>query len=263
MGYLWSVQAASGANVAAVYDRLHEISCSEDDLSVCTESASSGRIASDLLVPGFSYKFSVTVTNFWGASATDSVVVYKSESPIPRIMIEGESVRTVTRSDQVWLHSQVQLSDCLTADQQMDYEWSVVPGSPPITLDPAVVGFRDLVLQPGTLESGQTYQFNFRGTVRSNPELYSNAMVQLNVGYAPFTLAVVGGSRRVPADSHFGIRNAVTDPEDPDLTSYLSFTWACINTVTDGECSDELGFRNLMSTGGVELAVRAGMLAAG
>ena len=155
MGYLWSVEAPSGANVAAVYDRLHQISCSGPDLSHCTEAASSGRIASDLLVPGFSYKFSVRVTNFWGASASASVVVYKSQSPIPGIMIEGESVRTVTRSDRVLLRTIVELSDCLEADQQMDYAWSVLPGSPPVTLDPAVAQFRDLVLQPGMLESGQ------------------------------------------------------------------------------------------------------------
>jgi hypothetical protein len=243
MEYSWSVEATV-ETLAAVYDHLHSIK------------SSVARISKDLLDPGHTYKFLVTVTNFWGATESNAVEVFKSIEPTPGITIEGAGYRTVKRSEDLWLRSQVKVSECLQGDQQMDFLWSVLPGSPPVQLDTTAVSKRDLVISQGSLEAGQTYHFNFRGAVRSHPSLYSDATVQLQVELASFHAAIVGGNRRVPVPSgagSFTIQTVVVDPEDMERIQTVSYSWSCVKRLTGAECGSSIEYRNLMAMADSEL----------
>ena len=257
MGYVWTALAGVGANLAAVYEVLHLASCEPGAELPCNQAV----VSADTLVSGKSYTFTVAVTNFWGSTSSASVAVYKSADPTPRVVIAGPTTKVVRSSDVLKLRSDVELSGCYNGDAQMSFEWSLVPGSPAVDLPAAFVNSREIALPKGSLQAGQTYGFNFRGSMDATPWVQANAQVQVVVSFSSFDFEIVGGSRTAPTSRDVEIQTSIADPEDAELDHSVSYEWRCVPLVgSDPTCATSQAYYNLLSTSADVLVLPANLL---
>ena len=221
MGYTYTALAGVGANLAAVYDILHEQSCRPLAETPCNQAV----VSSETLVSGKTYTFRVAVTNFWGATSTATAVVTKSSRPTPTVLISGPTTQHVRRSDTVVIRSDVELSSCYNGDAAMEFGWVQLPGSPGIELPAQFVNSREIQLAKGTLQAGQAYRFQFRGVVEG---LAASAEVAIDVSYSGMDVEIKGGSRTVPASLDPMVLSVlIADPEDPNIEHLVSYEWGC------------------------------------
>ena len=259
MGYTYTALAGVGANLAAVYGVLHLASCPPLSEMPCNQAV----VSADTLVAGKMYTFTVTVTNFWGATGSATVMIYKSSQPTPKVLIAGPTTKNVRSSDTVLLSSDVEVSSCYNGDAQMNFAWSLLPGSPAVTLPAQFVNSREIQIAKGQLAAGQTYRFGFRGIMAANVAYMADAEVSVVVSYSELDIEIVGGSRDAPNSRSVPVRMFVTDPEDIALASPVSYVWVCEPVAAPGtECATTQAFHNLQSTANEGLTLTPGMLPA-
>jgi hypothetical protein len=257
MGYTYTALAGVGANLAAVYDALHLASCPPLSETPCNQAV----VSADTLVAGKTYTFTVTVSNFWGASGSATAVIYKTSQPTPKVLISGPTTKNVRSSDKVPLSSDVELSSCYNGDAQMSFEWTQLPGSPTVTLDPSFVASREIQISDGSLQAGQTYTFSFRGAMEAQPGIEASAEVDIVVSYSDLDVEIVGGSRSAPVSRASDVSVFVADPEDQELQSSISYEWGCEPVAAPGtECATTQAFHNLQSTAAEVLTLSSGVL---
>ena len=268
MGYTYTALAGVGANLAAVYNVLHEQSCPPLAETPCNQAV----VSSETLVSGKTYTFTVAVTNFWGATSSAEVVVTKSSDPTPTVLISGPTTQHVRSSDKVTIRSDVELSSCYNGDAAMSFRWTQLPGSPEIELPTQFVNSREIQMARGTLQAGQTYRFQFHGTVVSSPSvaLSASAEVAIVVSYSAIDVEIRGGSRTVPESLDTMKLNVfVVDPEDPDLETLVSYEWDCEplerpgEVCVSGSSATSQSFWNRLGQAAEELTMPSGILPVG
>jgi REJ domain len=236
------------------------------------------------LEPSGVFQFTVTVTNYFGASANGSVVVRVASAPLPLVSIDGPTSRQVTPADRLSLAATGAVPICkdsASADKKLDYEWSlvsanVIPGvvdvgysvtnlSPWLPSLQSFVGRQRSVLNLPMLQLGITYRIQVTTFLVSNRTLANTASVDVSVGSGGVRAVISGGSSRsVGSQTSWTISaNSSVDLDGIALTTF-SFSWSCSALGSDGTsatvCNNTIGEALDLSPSGPHWSSNGSML---
>ncbi len=199
----------------------------------------------EALVPGARLRFSVTVATVLGASATQAVDVTVGLDPVPAVLFDGPSVRTVPASIAptvvVVASHKVCGASTGTTPSPLIYNWTLLSAvSSPVLTDPAYTlqgDWSDAALGrmarfPGhlklpMLQVGFVYLLRVTVTTTTQPPLSNDATVSVSVTSAGLVAAIKGGDRRVATDSSFLLDATASADLDRVAGDPMRFEWTC------------------------------------
>lgn len=248
---------ASGRTLRFAWGMLPNVP-NEGTISDTLAAASATATQSSVLIPGsdlapdIPYTFYVEVRNFLDTFSQQAFTVVRSSVPVPRLIVEGDTVLRVYRSQHVYIPVTVSIPDATggsecrldLAGAKMTYEWSFdQTQSVRVTfpLDEATRRSRVLYIPPGTLQAGQTYFLRVEGRVEGRPELSAEAVAIVQAKYEDLLVRLDMPSE-ITTEDDLTLSTALSvDPNDPTLPGEppvapfgpFLFSWQC-NPVIDG-----------------------------
>jgi len=247
--FIYSLTASSWENNTALEKFLNEINT--------LNAGNSQNQLSPLTIPkvnfesGQTYEFVLTLTNFFGntASSSEFVVAVDSNS-VPTISIEGELHRTAKRGARLSLFalatSPVCAGDAPKSIPSSSYAWNVTKdGSPLDSLVSESNDNRFFKLEPWTLEVPATYTFHVKAADSSG--LSSSTSVDVSVTRSELVAILSGGNKIVSQLSSATLSASSSyDPDFPSLTwkeNNFTYAWSCFESSSTGDYgSDCNGF---------------------
>lgn len=169
------------------------------------------------------YVFSLTITNWMGATASTTATVTKSSKAVPTVSISGPSLVSILRNSTLSLQG-VASSSCNTSFDQLTYAWTIDPS---VGLDSSALSSADLSVPANTFTAGTTYTVTFKASDSSDADISSSASVTVTVGERALVAVINGGNKQYQtADTISLDASASYDPEGlPDL----AYSWSCVS----------------------------------
>ena len=133
----------------------------------------------DMKFLDFSYQILVHVTDFLGVSTEVVKSVLKKSSPVPTLVFDLPVIETLS-SEMVLIKAAVQYSACPVPSGALTFSWKQTAGpSLPSALLSSTVP--QLLIAPGTLAPGSSYQLVLTAVMVHDPTQTSEATVTLRV----------------------------------------------------------------------------------
>ena len=204
-------------------------------------------IVPELLLPGATYVFSVTVSD--RAQRADTVRVEVGHAPLapPEVAIdEGERVETA-RGRPLVLHGGARAIDCDGRQREVGFAWSTEPPLP----DVAEVRGPVLDLAPGVLEVGVTYSVTLTAWLADAPDTLGTATIEVAALPGALQPVIAGGDREHPIDRDLQLdASGSRDPDAPideplRAVDGYEFEWGC--TRDEGACDLDLAAEPVLS----------------
>jgi len=220
---VWSLNttdAATEESVSAIVAALSAASSARSLLVV---------LPAHIVVADASYKFVLTLTNWFAVSDSSNIIVKKSFAPVPIVSINGDGVRNIYKDTDLSFTGVYSGLACNETYGPAKLLWSITP-SPAGVVGSTTTSF---MIPANTLIPGQTYTVTFTVTDVDSGEK-NNATVQVIVGARPLVAQIIGGGRQ------FGTTENVTlsasNSSDPDNIAPLTFSWSCVVKATSAPC---------------------------
>ena len=141
-----------------------------------------------------SYTFTLTLTNFLGLSASQTVLVTATGSPdVVQVSIIGPSYKTIVASSPLQLQSIASLSHGASKSSTVGYTWTLQQGTTMVSVSSMSADPSKYVLTPYTLKNDKLYTVTVTATVGTSA---ATASTSVYVANGIITAVVVGGSRR-------------------------------------------------------------------
>jgi len=188
--------------------------------------------------PGTSYGFTVSLTNFLGATGQEFASVIILNEVMPTAFIPGSSFRTITRSDGLSLQASASVaSGCngLVTSQNLRYGWVIsldgvsLPAAQQSLL--SSVQANAFVLQPYTLSVGNVYDIEVTVTYTVTGAVTAES-VQVLVQPSVVDAIISGGSEVtvqlgnvLVLDGSLSIDDDISD--ETGAAAGLTFLWSC------------------------------------
>ncbi|OQR89904.1 transmembrane protein, partial [Thraustotheca clavata] len=209
-----------------------------DDLRAFTivagNSSQTLSIPSSNLTAGASYTFSLTLTNFFGASSTSGpIAVTKSNMPLPIVSIKGPSTVAIFRSSSILFTSTASPASCGNTDTSniaLNFQWYIASTGPLTLVTSTSRNPRQLKLPARYLDYG-TYQIQVFVWVTAQPTQNNTATVTAQIVPNALVSIITGGFRAVGNQNDLPLNG--TASYDPDSsTTALIYMWQCKNAAT-------------------------------
>ncbi|RLN26229.1 hypothetical protein BBJ28_00019123 [Nothophytophthora sp. Chile5] len=211
--------------------------------AAATTNNASLKIPAAVLESGGTYSFMLSVRNFFGKTASSSVlVVTKSGLPLPSVSIKGGGLQTVYRANELAVSATATVPSCssntstdtaATASTDMTFTWLQVAG------DLTTAQFKStspnprmLKLAPRTLTVGVNYVFRLLVAMTNHSNVNNTADVQISVARTDLTALIAGGSRSQGVEQDLALDASLSiDPDDLVNVVPLQYSWTC-NTLS-------------------------------
>ncbi|OQR92705.1 transmembrane protein [Achlya hypogyna] len=192
-------------------------------------------IPSASLVPGATYFFSLTCTNFFGATSSSGLMaITKGSMPLPLVTINGPSIVQLLRSSALSLSSTASPATCGSTDVStigLTFQWYVGPsGGAAQVVTSLSRNPRQLQLPARTYGYG-TYTVTVFVAVTGQPMQNNTASVTVQVVPSNLVAIITGGSRTVGNQNDLVLNGSTS--YDPDMpTTALLHMWQCADAAT-------------------------------
>ena len=141
-----------------------------------------------------SYTFTLTLTNFLGLSASQTVLVTATGSPdVVQVSIIGPSYKRMVASSSLSLQSVAGLSRSASKGSTVVYKWTLQQGTSMVPVSSMSADPSKFSLAPYTLKNDKLYTVTVTATVGSSSATASTSIYVVN---GVITAVVVGGSKR-------------------------------------------------------------------
>ena len=141
-----------------------------------------------------SYTFTLTLTNFLGLSASQTVLVTATGSPdVVQVSIIGPSYKTIVASSPLQLQSIAGLSHSASKSSTVVYTWTLQQGTTMVSVSSMSADPSKYILTPYTLKNDKLYTVTVTATVGTSA---ATASTSVYVANGVITAVVAGGSRR-------------------------------------------------------------------
>ncbi|EQC33399.1 hypothetical protein SDRG_08915 [Saprolegnia diclina VS20] len=202
-------------------------------------------------IAGGTYTFSLTITNFFGASGTSgSIVVTKASTPLPVVSIDGPSTVSLTKSSTLALNSVATPATCGNTDVSsiaLSFQWSMIQSSGVVTVVSSTSrNPRQLRLPLRTIAYG-TYTVQVLVGVFGQPAQINSASVTLQVVPSALVAVISNGFRTVGNQEDLVLSG--TSSNDPDAsTTALLYAWQCVDATTGAVSCGNVAITNGSTT---------------
>ena len=185
------------------------------------------------LTSGYTYVFTLSLTNYLGGFATQKFEVQKVAYPIPMLKVHGGSSQIVYRPDQLSVFSEGQVPFC-SAEMTFGYKYEITTTTGMVnglSYESSSIDPRYLKLPPYYLTEGLTY--GFLVTVTDVDTLYTNSIeFTVTVAYSAPVVSIVGG-KYVDAAYTGAVELDATGTFDPDGPYLEVSDDGTVNTIYD------------------------------
>eukprot|EP01052_Picozoa_sp_SAG31_P008732 SAG31_NODE_445_length_15593_cov_8.514974_2_plen_348_part_00 len=132
-----------------------------------------------ILYGGFSFDFTVTVTNYLGGTSNATKTITKSLLSTPSVMINGKSDMSMMAANRLSLDVDATFASCFNGSKSMKYQWTMVEMSlvgNEVMLD-KTARTRKLSVSPHSLQPQQRYRISVLGYMETDERLRNTAEV--------------------------------------------------------------------------------------
>jgi hypothetical protein len=220
----------------------------DDELDQVLRAQSGNRVdVESALLPraDFTYRVALYVDDFVGnRSPTTVVEVYRSELPLPTVVIDQLPRTTAVAGKAVRLDGAAQFSACANEAEQLSFSWNVTKAG----LDGASMELdsgEDLqsigtTIIATNLAAAAVYTFTLRSAPLSAPENEGSASVTVKMLRPPLRVAMAGGSRDASVLASLSLACNILDDDDgtEEGDGGYDFEWICASDLLGGLCRD-------------------------
>jgi len=223
MTYAWGVE--STADTTSVEAQLSSVTI--PDLA----------LDGSLLEADAPYNFSLTVTNFFGASHTAYYVVERSALALPEIKIvaKGVDIESASVSDSFDLTTEVTFySECVPPGATV-FSWSVDNGDVPLNLK--TIDKRTLHVDANSLPGDEEITFTVQVYKSSDPTKIATASITVVTFSTPLVAIIRGGAEMTVGRDSGTLTIDGSDSYDPDAVAFdMTYTWTCLQETDNTAC---------------------------
>jgi len=197
--------------------------------------------ASALATTGFEYELQLVVQDFTGKSSVALThVASKTDLPVPRVKLEGETARTVVPGDAVNLKVFSEFSGCVSTRQTLSFAWSQVTSSPYASDAVTIQGSgNSMYVAPNTLTAGKTYAFKVSASPTTDPGSITEFVATVSVQLPDVVASIAGGDGEASTADQLTID--ASGSSDPAGAGALSYSWVCVDVTTGAACRTSAG----------------------
>lgn len=224
---VWTVSRADALGIVAVPNVLYALNNRGTDIT------SPITLARSLFTPS-TYTITLTLTNFFGSSASATSIFTLDENPnLPVVTILGPSERTMSPKDTLALYTSTTQASCAEKASTISYKWTVSQNGNVITKASTSATPTKFSLLSYSLTAGNVYTFHFEATAKATTNtaaITGRASTIVKVVDGAVVVVVVGGyKRQVPTVGQLTIDASSSYDENVQSTSAsgLSFVWTC------------------------------------
>ena len=173
-----------------------------------------------------SYMITARLTNFLGASSSNTIIASKSSDPeVPNLIVIGPSYRLMVASSPLTILSAATQSSCIYETTDVTYSWTVKTGYPLKPVDISSVS-RDpsrFSLPAYNLTVDTTYIVTITASVGKSS---TSVSVTVYVAHGTVTAAVIGGYKRsISVDQGVLLDASISTDEDAQPTAVATLDY--------------------------------------
>ena len=226
--YNWTVVSAAGDGATKLQNVTQAVS------AATLSQAPVLFIARSALPEKTKITFALTVVNFLGMVASETLTVSKGSAPSPLVYIQGDSPKRTTRSVEMKLQLsawQPQLCQGVTlTSSTMLFSWVELTGRFQTSGGSfATVNPRTLTIPENLLTPLEEYEFLAIVKMDGSPHINNTARVVVVVEQQPLIAAIGGGATRVVGADAWLTLDASPSYDPDESNSTWHFAWSCLN----------------------------------